>query len=116
MHTQSPVKKPITPKRAIGTVLPLCLTALLLAGAVISVANDVYAFVKADMPVTLTADGVLDADALSRLLQKEGVIRNAFAFKLYLRSHGLGNADVSLDEGLVLNGNMSYRELVNEIF
>lgn len=116
MNTESRSKEPMTFKRALGRVLPLCLTALLLAGAVISVANDVYAFVKADKNIVLSADEALDIGSLSRLLQEKDVINNAFVFELYLKSRGLNGARANLAEGLTLNSNMSYRELVNEIF
>lgn len=116
MNTEGCAKSQITLKRAFGTVLPLCLAALLLAGAVISIANDVYAFVKADKSITVSSDEMLDIGSLSHFLQEQGVINNAFAFELYLRSHGLESSCVDLTEGLTLNSSMSYRELINEFF
>lgn len=107
---------PIGFRRAFGIAIPLCLAALILAGAIISVANDVYAFVKPEREIALNVSEPLDARSFSRLLQSSGVINNAFLFEYYLGSHGLDD-DVSLLSGDIrLNSRMSYRELVAEIF
>lgn len=113
---KSEVGSPISFRRAFGIAVPLCLASLLIAGAVISIANDVYAFVKPDNEVRLTIETTLDAEGLSRLLQSAGVINNAFAFELYLGSHGLADDVPSLSGELALNSAMSYRELTAEIF
>ncbi len=106
---------PISIRRAFGIAVPLCLTALLLAGAVISIANDVYAFVKPDSEIVLTLNQPPDAEELAKLLQAHGVINNAFAFKYYTVSHGLSDRLEGLSGELTLNSNMSYRELTAEI-
>ena len=106
----------ITFKRAFGIIIPLCLTALLIAGAIISVANDVYAFVKPDNVITILLEEQHDAKSFSSLLQDRGVINNAFVFAIYLRSHGLEHELANIANELTLNSKMNYRELVDEIF
>ena len=115
-HQKIKQTSPISFKRAFGIAIPLCLCSLLLAGAIISITNDLYAFVKPDTEITLSIDTVLDANAFSRLLQSAGVINNAFAFELYLDTRGLSDDVASLTGELMLNSSMSYRELIAEIF
>lgn len=102
--------------RAFGIVVPLFLLSLLLAGAVISIANDMYAFVKPDAPITLSISSPLSSEQLSELLQNSGVIENAFAFRVYLRSKGLDGDVPSLLGEISLNSNMSYREIASQLF
>lgn len=103
-------------KSAFGILLPLCLAAVLLAGAVISVANDVYAFVKTDKQIELRIDEPLDEKALALLLQERGVVSNPFCFRLYLRSKVSPQQLSALTGEWTLNSNMSYREIILTIF
>lgn len=103
-------------KSAFGILLPLCLAAALLAGAVISVANDVYAFVKTDGQVELRIDEPLDEKAFALLLQERGVVSNPFCFRLYLRSRVDQQQLSALTGEWTLNTNMSYREIILTIF
>ena len=107
---------PIDFKRAFGAVLPLCLVALMLAGLVISVANDMYAFVKPDEKITVTVDSPVSDGELAGLLKKSGVIENDIAFRLYLRSKNKLEKLSTLTGEWSLNSNMSYREIMLEIF
>lgn len=109
-------EKPITRRDALGRVIPLCLCALFLAAAVISVTNDMYAFVKPDETVMLTVDSPLDADGLSGILGEMGVVKNPFVFKLYLKSKGKDGQIPDLHGQWTLNKNMSYREIVLELW
>lgn len=114
-YKEALARTPMTFKRAFGIILPLCLVALLLAGAVISVANDVYAFVKPDAQITVNVSAP-SVKELSSVLQDAGVIKNAFIFEIYLRRRGLEDELALLDGDLTLNSSMSYRELITEIF
>ena len=106
----------ITLKRALEELIPIFLASALMAGAIISLANDTYAFVKSDKPATLTISSPITDTQLSRSLKESGVINNELAFLLYIRAKGKSE-DVSLLLGeWSLNSNMSYREIVNEIF
>ena len=107
---------PITYRQAFGTILPLCLLAVLLACFIIAVANDVYAFVKPDEQINVSIPEPLTDKGLSLLLQERGVIENAFIFRLYVRLKG--NSDKLADTvgEWTLNSSMSYREILLEIF
>ena len=113
---EATAEKPITKKDALGRVIPLCLCALFLAAAVISVTNDMYAFVKPDVTVTLTVDSPLDTHSLSEILGDTGVVRNPFVFELYLRSKGKDEKVPDLKGQWTLNKNMSYREIMFELW
>ena len=116
MQQKDSTQKPYTFKDALCFVVPICLCALLLAAATVSVTNDMYAFVKPEQEVTLTVDSSIDAKELSELLGDAGVVKNPFAFELYLRSKGR-SADVPYLRGeWTLNKNMSYREIILKIF
>ncbi len=106
----------ITKKRAFGIIIPLFLVSALLAGAFISVANDMYAFVKPDRAATVTVSESIDAKQLSTLLREKGIIKNDLVFRLYMKAKGKDD-DVPLVLGeWSLNSNMSYREIILEIF
>ena len=101
---------------ALGIILPLCLLGALLGGLVVYVANDMYAFVKLDREITLTISSPPSDKELSDLLKANGIIENAFVFRLYLRSKNKANDLSTLTGELRLNSNMSYREILLEIF
>ena len=102
-------------RRAFGVLIPLCLLSLLIACLVISVANDMYAFVKPDVEITVNIPSPMSDKQLSRLLQQNGVINNAAVFSLYLRSKGASEKLGNLSGEIKLNSNMSYREILLEI-
>ena len=47
--------RPLAYRRAFGIIIPLCLAALMLGGAIISVGNDIYAFVKPDEDISVVS-------------------------------------------------------------
>ena len=115
---QSPsnTQKPITLFGAFGKIIPICLLAIMLAGAVISVANDVYAFAKPQKSAVIRLDTPYTANELSKLLESVGIINNAFLFDIYLTAHGHADSVPLLTGEIALNSSMSYRDLLNEIF
>ena len=100
---------------AFGILIPLCLFSVLLACLLISVANDMYAFVKPSNEVTVSITAPISEKQLSLLLQKNGVINNATCFRLYLRSKGVSDKLSLISGEITLNSNMSYREILLEI-
>ena len=106
---------PITFSKAFGAVIPICLLAIFISGIIISVTNDIYAFVKPDLEIDIVIDADYDAKDFSKLLQANGVIKNAFVFELYLRSKNIYDISPSKNGVLNLNSNMSYRALLEEI-
>ena len=104
--------RPLAYRRAFGIIIPLCLAALMLGGAIISVGNDIYAFVKPDVGVTLRVDEPLDLASLSRRLQDEGIIKNPTVFSLFIKSKGRQEKLEAFVGEVALNRNMSYREIM----
>ncbi|MBQ8331609.1 MAG: hypothetical protein IJX94_03820 [Clostridia bacterium] len=97
---------------AYSRVLVLVLTALLCAGLVISVANDMYAFVKPQRTVTLTVDEPTSLSDLADRLQAEGILQNPWVFQLYTASKSKTDRLERFVGTLELNSAMSYRELL----
>ena len=68
-------------KRAMAKVVPLCLLAILIAGTVCSVANDMYAFVKEDNDIVISFENSLSVDDKIRIMSDNGVFENPHVFK-----------------------------------
>ena len=103
-------------KRGIGVVISWCLLSLLLAGALLSVVNDLYAFVKLDTEITVELNAGMSAFRFAELLRENGVISNPAVFTLYLCSKNKTDEISELSGKWQLNAGMSYREIVKEIF
>jgi cell division protein YceG involved in septum cleavage len=113
---QTEYEASVSTRHALAVIIPLCLLAILLSFALISAANDVYAFVKPDNAVTVTVSSPMSAKQFSSLLRESGVIKDDLVFSLYLHSKGKDD-DVSLLTGeWLLNSNMSYRDILLKIF
>ena len=97
---------------AFAVVTVLVLFSLLLAALLLSLANDLYAFIKPDRPITLTVDAPMTLPELSRVLSEAGVIQNPTVFRLYVRSKARDTALESYTGTLTLNSAMSYREIL----
>ncbi len=109
-------EKTVSARRAFGIIIPLFLLSALIACLIISVTNDMYAFVKPDREEKLTVTSPITDKQLSLILKEKGIIKNDFVFYLYMRSKGKSD-DISLLLGeWTLNSNMSYREILLEIF
>lgn len=106
----------INVSRALGVIIPLCLLGTMLGGLVIYIANDMYAFVKPDMDVTVTVSAPISDKDFSLLLQESGVIENPLVFRMYIRSKDKTQELTKLSGEIKLNSNMSYREILLEIF
>ena len=111
-----PRSTPMSFKIALSKVIPLCLVAVLIAGVLISVANDTYAFVKPDRPITVEITAGTTDKRLSYLLQDFGVIENPSVFCLYLRSRATQSDILALSGTKELNSKMSYREIISVLF
>ncbi len=101
-------------KRTLSKFLPLCLFALLFAGLICSVANDMYAFVKKGREVSLVFDSCPTLNELSKILADNGVVSNPDVFKLYVKFKDKEGVVESFSGDLKLNTSMSYREILSE--
>ncbi len=92
--------------------LMLALFSLLLSALLLSVLNDVYAFVKPDGGLSLTLSEPMPLNELSRLLQREGIIKNPTIFSLFVRSKNKADTLEAFVGEAVLQRDMSYREII----
>ena len=97
---------------AFARVTVLVLLSLFLAALLISVANDLYAFVKPNRPVILTVASPMSLSELSETMSQSGVIQNPTLFRLYVQSKGRVAAVEAYTGTLHVNASMSYRELL----
>ena len=97
---------------AFSKITVLSLTALLVAALGVSVANDLYAFVKPDREITLSIDEPHSLTELSKALEEQGVIANPTVFCLYVQSKGRSELLEGFCGTMTLNSAMSYRQIV----
>ena len=97
---------------AFSKITVLSLTALLVAAIGVSVANDLYAFVKPDREITLSIDEPLSLKELSKVMEEEGVIANPTVFRLWVQSKGKAELLEGFCGTLTLNAKMSYRQIL----
>lgn len=112
MNQESPTRAPSLYRFAFARLTVLTLTVLLLAGLVISIANDMYAFVKEDRSVTFTVSSPRSLPELTAMLDEGGVIKNPTVFRLYVRAKGRIETAERFSGTLELNEAMSYREIL----
>lgn len=103
---------PRTVRRVFRKVAVVSLLAFFLAALLISVANDLYAFVKPDNPVTFTLSEPCSLDSLSRQLAENGVIENPYIFSHYAAMKGKQDTLEAFRGTVSLNSSMSYREIL----
>lgn len=101
-----------TASRTFGYIIPLCVLSLLLSGVVISVTNDMYAFVKPDREITVNIAAGSSLYDVSEQLGSSGVIMNPAVFRLYVSHKGKAEAVGKFCGELTLNSDMSYRTIL----
>ena len=87
---------------------------MLFSGLVISLANDVFAFVKPQIAITFSISEPTSLYTLSTELQNYGAIENALSFWIYVKYR---NAEPYLENfygSVELNSDMSYRDIINQ--
>ena len=97
---------------AYARITVLCLLALFCAAALVSVANDLYAFVKPNRTVTLSVETPLPVADLAARLEEIGVIQNPTVFRLYVRSKEKEALMEEFRGSISLRTDMSYREIL----
>ena len=97
---------------AFSKITVLSLTALLVAAIVVSVTNDLYAFVKSDREITLSIDEPHSLKHLSKAMEEQGVIANPTVFCLYVQAKDQSDLLEDFCGTLTLNSSMSYRQIV----
>lgn len=99
-------------KRTLARILPVCLFSIFISAFILTVANDMYAFVKEDRDVSLYVEAPYSIDDFSMLLGKEGIVKNPYVFTLYVKSKNKVQNVEEFTGELLLNENMSYREIL----
>ena len=112
-HEQAPVSVTRLYRFAFAKILVIVLWALLFAGAVLSVANDMYAFVKPQKEIAFTVESPLSIEELSQQLEQADIVTNPFIFHLYVRSKNKIDRIEAFSGQVSLNTAMSYRELIS---
>ena len=110
MDTESQRKKLC--RFALSKVFTMMLLALLLAGLLLSVTNDLYAFVKADRPLSITLNEPLPLEQLCSRLSEERIVSNPTLFRWYAIKKGKKDALEQFRGTVELNSAMSYREIL----
>lgn len=99
-------------KLAFSRAISLWLISLFFACAVISVINDMYAFVKPEKAIELKIDEAQSLYDFAKVLGRENIIENPLVFSLYVRSKGKENIFENISGHFSLNSSMSYREIL----
>ena len=97
---------------AFSKITVLCLLAVLFTALVVSIVNDLYAFVKPEGEVLLTIESPTDLSDLSRLLEQQGVVTNPTVFRIYVKQKERTELLESFVGTLTLDTSMSYREIL----
>ncbi len=99
-------------RRIFSSIFVMALTAAFFACLLISVTNDIYAFIKSDGEVILNLSSPLSVTELSKLLHDNKVISNPYIFSLYVKSKNKTDIIESFFGEAKLDRSMSYREIL----
>ena len=99
-------------KRVFCILLPICFFAILISCAVISAANDMYAFVKPEREITILISEPCTLTQISRILSENDILYNPFFFVAYVKNKDKVNTIESFKGEITLNSCMSYREIL----
>ncbi len=102
-------------RRVYGTVAVMTLWAVLFSAILLSVANDMYAFIKPSAAIEIHVSEPMTAKEISTLFSDRGVIRNPTVFYFYLRAKQQLHQAETYVGTLSLNSDMSYREILAEL-
>ena len=97
---------------AFSKITVLSALALLIAALGVSIANDLYAFVKPDQEISLSFEQESSLKEISKALEEHGVIANPTVFRLYVQSKGKQALLEEFCGTLQLNSKMSYRQIL----
>lgn len=104
-----------TVMRLCSVVIPLFLIAILLGGAVVSFANDIYAFSRPEATAMLYVSEEMELKDFSSALAERKIIIHSAVFEVYARSKGKGELIGSFSGEIYLSSDMSYRTILKII-
>ncbi|MBE6667478.1 MAG: endolytic transglycosylase MltG [Ruminococcaceae bacterium] len=99
---------------AFAVVSVIILVSLLLSALVISVVNDMFAFMKKNVSLKIHISSPTSVKSISHELQKGGIINNPSVFTMYVKAKGEREALESFQGEIILRSDMGYRAIVNE--
>ncbi|MBE6597019.1 MAG: endolytic transglycosylase MltG [Ruminococcaceae bacterium] len=99
-------------RRASSIILPLFFLSVLISALIVSVANDMYAFVKPQREITLEISESMELSEISDILADNGIISNPTVFSIYVLSKDAEERISEFSGTLSLNSSMSYREIL----
>ena len=99
-------------RRALAKILPICLFSFFISAFILSVANDMYAFVKDDVEVVLQIENTYSVEDFSRLLADRKIVKNPTVFALYVKSKDQSDKIENFVGKLTISAKMSYREIL----
>lgn len=97
---------------AFSKITVLSMSALLVAAIGVSVANDLYAFVKPDREISLSFEEPTSLKELAESLEEHGVIANPTVFRLWVKQMGKEELLEEFYGAITLNSAMSYRQIL----
>lgn len=104
------VKRYLVQVRFYGIIL---IISLLLTFGIVNVANDVFAFVKADKSIVVNIPQGGSTMDIAKALDKAGVIEHPYIFRLY---SNLKKADGTFQYGdYTLNSNLGYDQIISKL-
>ena len=86
--------------------------AVLFTALIVSIVNDLYAFVKPEGEVVLAIEAPTELSELSKLLEQSGVVSNPTVFRLYVKHKNRAEQLENFVGTLRLDTSMSYREIL----
>lgn len=99
-------------RRIFSSIFVMALTAAFFACILISVTNDIYAFIKTEGEIILTVSSPLNVSDFSKLLHDNRIISNPTIFSLYLKSKDKTEIIEGFVGNVKLDRSMSYREIL----
>ena len=101
-------------RMAFATVSVIILISLLLSAIVITIANDMFAFMKKNIVMRIEIPSHSSIKSISRALQQGGIINNPTIFELYVKAKGKQETLESFSGELTFRSDMGYRAILNE--
>ncbi len=91
----------------------IVIASLLLTAGIVSLSNDVFAFIKPDRSTIVTIEQGGGTSAIAKVLKSEGIIKHPLIFRLYCK---LKKADGKFQYGdYTLNSNLGYDQIISAL-
>ena len=99
-------------RRAAAVIAPLIFLSVFIGAITVSVANDMYAFVKPEVCAIVLIEEGSTALAVGEALEAEGIIKNPHVFAIYAHRKGADRRISEFSGELEFCASMSYREII----